>query len=291
MRNLSFFRLRRTFTLIELLVAMAVFSVLMLTMFDLFGQVQEIWRTTSARIEVYDKARLFLEIVSRDFEGAVSPSTPYKFYYKNRSSNKDNRETETIALASATRLSASKDCISRISEVEFYYTGMQDNDYPGKLFYRLIGDDQRNLGTRGWNIFSDNPSPRENPFDNNTFSSKSVWKPNTRETAVGKYVELIDCVSEFKFFAYTFDQIERGVNPVFVPKELEEFNLLNGGMPDFVLIEVCIVDRPNWDKAMRLKESNPTLSKETLDLNGRRFMRLVHLKGGRNLLDVTQSGK
>lgn len=300
-------RLRRCFTLIELLVAMAVFSVLMLTMFELFSQVQGIWTTTRARIEVYDKARLFLDIVSRDLEAYVAPSTAgFQFYaqYLDKSSA-EKLCTEKFIFAGSTRLKANSSVVSKISEIEFFFDKTK-----GKVFYRLIGDDQRNQGSAGWNFLSNSPTP-ENPFEN---GDAKIWNPQTGGDAAGQYVELIDCVTNFKMIPYSLEYNGKHAEPLPIPRfkpmiiglesgiEKEYYTDKNGSkkeivyqMPDFVRVEITVMDRPSWKLYERLKETNAEKAQDIYNLNTRRFLRVVSIAASKNPLDVTrqfsESGK
>lgn len=289
------------FTLIELLVAMVVFSILILTMFELFAQVNDIWNSTRARVEIYEKARLFLEVVARDFEGYIPAATPgYQYYaqYLDKS-NPRTRQTERFVFGASTRMRSGANSVSKICEVEYYF-----NKERGKVYYRLVGDDERNKGSAGWNFLSQDPSPL-NPFLN---TQTSVWNPRTGGDAVGKYVELVDCVTRFKILPYTIqDNQGKLATPKAKPENLSPLILgidntakeyyydakgvrqeIQFPLPEFVRVEISLMDRDSWDRYERFKGSNAEFAEEILKNNTRHFVRVINIATGRNALDISK---
>jgi type II secretion system protein J len=65
-------RLRRPFTLLEMLIAMAVLAVIMLILFRFFANVQDAWSVSMNTTELYENARVALDIVTRDLQAAVA---------------------------------------------------------------------------------------------------------------------------------------------------------------------------------------------------------------------------
>ena len=62
----------RHFTLIELLAAMGILVVMMLVLFRLLGSAQQAWTTSNSHAEVFENARIALDIISRDIQSAVA---------------------------------------------------------------------------------------------------------------------------------------------------------------------------------------------------------------------------
>lgn len=65
---------RHCFTLAEILAAMAVLVVLMLVVFRFFASAQRVWSLTGATTEVYEKARIALDVITRDLQSATARS-------------------------------------------------------------------------------------------------------------------------------------------------------------------------------------------------------------------------
>ncbi len=66
----------RGFTLTEILAVMAILSLIIVSLFTMFGQGTETWRLSGARTEAYLKARQILEMMAREIKGAVVITTP-----------------------------------------------------------------------------------------------------------------------------------------------------------------------------------------------------------------------
>lgn len=67
---------RQAFTLVELVVAMAIFSLMMMVLINIFTSSQRVWSTTAARNEMFENARIALDIMSRDLQVAFYGNTP-----------------------------------------------------------------------------------------------------------------------------------------------------------------------------------------------------------------------
>ncbi|OGV74249.1 MAG: hypothetical protein A3K19_14145 [Lentisphaerae bacterium RIFOXYB12_FULL_65_16] len=63
---------RYAFTLLEMLVAMAVLAVVMLILFRFFANVQDAWSVSMNTTELYENARVALDIVTRDLQATVA---------------------------------------------------------------------------------------------------------------------------------------------------------------------------------------------------------------------------
>ena len=61
-------RKRSFFTLLELLVSMGVFAVLMLALMQFFTSAQNIWSNSNSKTEMFDDARLALNIMATDLQ-------------------------------------------------------------------------------------------------------------------------------------------------------------------------------------------------------------------------------
>ena len=61
---------KKYFTLLEVLVSMGVFSILMLALMQFFSAAQGVWEKTGNRAEVFDSARVALEMLASDLSSA-----------------------------------------------------------------------------------------------------------------------------------------------------------------------------------------------------------------------------
>lgn len=64
------YKRKSNFTIVELLVAMGVFSILMLALMQFFTGAQQIWQKSSARSEVFENARVALDLIATDLQCA-----------------------------------------------------------------------------------------------------------------------------------------------------------------------------------------------------------------------------
>jgi prepilin-type N-terminal cleavage/methylation domain-containing protein len=67
------------FTLVEMLAAIAVFAVLMLMLFNLIAGAQRAWAVSSSTTEIYEKARIALDLITRDLQSAVARAHDYEY--------------------------------------------------------------------------------------------------------------------------------------------------------------------------------------------------------------------
>ena len=74
---------KHRFTLLELAVAMSVFSILMLILMQIFGSTHTVWRSSSAKADVYESARTTLNLLSRSLENALYSTEGKHFYLSN----------------------------------------------------------------------------------------------------------------------------------------------------------------------------------------------------------------
>ncbi|NLF18752.1 MAG: prepilin-type N-terminal cleavage/methylation domain-containing protein, partial [Lentisphaerae bacterium] len=64
----------RAFTLVELLAALAVLVVMMFLLFRFISGAQQAWSAANARQEVYEKARVAMDLLTRDLQSAIACS-------------------------------------------------------------------------------------------------------------------------------------------------------------------------------------------------------------------------
>jgi type II secretory pathway pseudopilin PulG len=104
------FKISSPFTLIELIAAMAVFSVIMLIMMRFFGTAQRAWTTSTARTEVFENAKLTMDLISRELQSSM--------YNKTSSNFLNDPTTHTLCFISSTML-PQEGSTSSVSEVRY----------------------------------------------------------------------------------------------------------------------------------------------------------------------------
>ena len=108
------------FTVIELLAAMAVFVVLMGVLFQFIGGAQDVWPRSKSNATIYENARVAMDLIARDLQGAVAsdfPGQEIPFYY--------DSDNDQPTMVSATNLTIGG---SRAKLSEVTYTTNSDNE-------------------------------------------------------------------------------------------------------------------------------------------------------------------
>jgi type II secretory pathway pseudopilin PulG len=62
---------KKPFTLLELILAMGILSVMMVLMLSFFSAAQKAWMTSSANAEIYENARVAMDLMTRDLQSAL----------------------------------------------------------------------------------------------------------------------------------------------------------------------------------------------------------------------------
>ncbi len=128
-------RLSRNFTLIELMAAMTVLLALMYVLFSMFRQADRLWERSGANTEIYENARIIMDTVTRDLQGAVAREndTPGNNIFFEQYSDHNLR-----FVSAAPPLEGASS--------PYYEIGYQLN---GREFQRASVDDR----AAGWNIY------------------------------------------------------------------------------------------------------------------------------------------
>lgn len=129
-------RMQRGFTLLEMLVAMAILAFLMLVLCRFFANVQLAWTTTMNTTELYENARVTLDVITRDMQSAIAkvddmPGQDILFHQP------DKNSLWFITVGN----SPSPQAMSSLIEVGYRFT---DNEYQ-----RAYVDD----ANPAWNVF------------------------------------------------------------------------------------------------------------------------------------------
>jgi len=142
------------FTLIELMVAMAVFALLMASLMQFFGSAQKLWSLSSSKSEMFENARVALEMISRDLQSAYYNSGTTPFYVSSgarssasamgcASSNPEQRLAFIAYTDNKPCNSGNSNKISRVCKVQYYlqnWSATNNNQYT--LMVYVIGNYQ-----------------------------------------------------------------------------------------------------------------------------------------------------
>jgi len=197
-------RYQHCFTLIEMLAAMAIFVVIMFALFRFMVSAQQVWSMTNSSAEVYNNARIAMDLIGRDLQGAVARSNDW---WKADGEGKDI----TFDASSAKLLfvtvgePASKYATSNIIEVG----------------YRLDPDNITTLQRR----LRDNKDDNWGPYgDRDSFASDPAPEPDedTGDTGDTDWQDIIDAVIGLEFTVFNPD---------------------NNPLPDLVQVELTLLDR------------------------------------------------
>ena len=187
---------RARFTLIEIMVALAVFAVLMASLMQFFSSAQKIWTTSSSKTEMFENARLALDMITRDLQSTYYSDQHSPFYV--------DYATNTLSMISYTN-NIPTGATSRICLVQ-YHLNSTDN----KLYTYVIANNSGN-----WNIVY--PLGTATSFDGTAYLTSGSRGANdircfidpsqtwseTAITATGEYMSPITpCVVGFYMTCY-----------------------------------------------------------------------------------------
>ena len=204
------------FTIIELIAAMAVFAVIMLVMMKFFGSAQKAWTGSAAKSQIFEDAKLAMEMMSRDLQSAiyVQNITPFANY-----SGEDR-----IALISATSMKQNDKCLPT-SEVQYK---LDPSD--GFLYRSVIG----NKNDDG----SDNTYSSANPAG--TFNYMAWPSPISDPFNDADWHEVIPYVTELEFKTYRMN------GSVLEPILESDTDFTN--FPKMVIIKMSLIDKNSYLK-------------------------------------------
>jgi len=248
-----------SFTLIELIAAMAVFSVIMLVMMKFFGTAQKAWTSSNARSEVFENAKLAMDLISRDLQSAVYTEDIIPFWHSDLGSNPDttNETKEMISFISSTSVLPNDNCTSSQCEIQY------------KLAYKITDG-----GNAGWLMRSATGNKSDANGDNtkwnysNNFavggsgSGKCFTRDGTSngdltENYDGKgFSKIIPYVTNLEFMCFAYDPVTKTNQAISPDSESGDFTLNSAGhnnaFPVMVKISLSLMDKNSWKKWIAL---------------------------------------
>jgi type II secretory pathway pseudopilin PulG len=111
MKTLSKIKIHSPFTLIELMAAMGVFAIIMFIVMSFFSAANKAWANCRERSEVFENARIAMDLISRDIQCMYYEYEKIPFYhYPGTSAANDNEALFFISATSIRPISVSKIC-------------------------------------------------------------------------------------------------------------------------------------------------------------------------------------
>ena len=267
------------FSLIEVTIAMAILAALIAASFSFFSSTQNVWSVTSARQEIFENARIALDLISRDLETAYfydgkapfwhwKPSSPLPGAYS-------SYQNGHLAFISQTSAKSNDDCISPFFEIKYqlYYASNRDNDTDrlneGWIRRSVTGDKLSDNG-------GDNPKYNWNPNGNRNLTGSLNYFVNSNNGAAFTadngssgdlengvwvdYQKIIPFVTDLSFTCDTDTDTNTIIQPDTTTvatnhslascKDLT-YNSINI-FPSVVTISITLMDKASWEKWISL---------------------------------------
>lgn len=120
-------KIRKFFTLVELMVAMAIFSMVMLMVFMLFSSSMLVWKKSSQQNQIFENARMALDLMARDLQCAYFEAGKTPFWYKPATSYAAPDKlynNPALCFIAATLVPPNPYCQSKTCEVKYQLYGM-----------------------------------------------------------------------------------------------------------------------------------------------------------------------
>lgn len=168
----------RGFTMVEMLAAMAILSFIVLMLFQFTSSAQRIWRQSRSNAEIYERAKLFFDIVTRDLQSMAADDTAgAQINYCADTSVLPSGMKMALVTASGIGLGASDRC--PLMEVGYAYNSTN------KTVYRFM---TRQSDGSAWNFYNTAAT---------TWAASASWSSDTAVLAQG--------VSSFTITPYKMD--------------------------------------------------------------------------------------
>ncbi|HBC85409.1 MAG TPA: hypothetical protein DCZ94_00490 [Lentisphaeria bacterium] len=258
----------RFFTLIELIAAMGVFTVIMLILLTFFDGAQRAWTNCINRSQIYENARVAMDLIARDLQCAYYEVDKVPFWnkgYTNYGGTSAVYDQQMLAFVSVTSIPPNDNCDSKICEVK-YQLYNYESTFPGAdpkkegwLMRSATGD---KTDANADNVYSTtNATGKLNYYNNFTVSENGAPTAVTNvftatSSSSDDYQKVIPYVTKLEFTCYNRQGTE-------IPADA----IGNGSgsytmtFPYSVRIELTLLDQVSWNKwkALRGKRYSNTL--------------------------------
>lgn len=257
------------YSLIELLSAMTVFALLMVALMQFLVSAQKIWTGTNAKTEMFEDARIALNLISRDIQSAYYNSTYYGPCHATDSWNSDGGGSGTdskfdridfvakLSEKPAYSTSSSDKSSSNIAEVRYWWCAKDsDTTKRWRLYRSVVGDA---LGTTKWNYSS---------CDNTNWDTIFPDSDANTDTSAGT-------VNAAAVIPYVVDFTITPLKATLSGSALEAITD-QSAFPHAVVITISLLQRSDYEKWQRTG-SNPDNNHILVKNNKRTFSKIVLL--------------
>ncbi len=259
---------KKPFTLIELMVSLFLFAGIMALLMQYFSSAQKIWLNSSAKSEVFENARVALDLIENDllcsYYSYGHDSTKLFFYPQGSQSQ--------LGFAVLRPTPPFKGGVSSICEVQY-----KRDPATARLLMNVVGDVLSDGSANNyWDVttFSTAVSSSSNPF---TTLDSSVYDPMSSSPDLDGWCEVIPYVADFSFVLKTKAE-------AVIPSDTgSNFLAQAHRLPYTVTVSLTLVDR---DSVAKYLAKGGTLSalgstSDSLIVNAKRtFTRQITIERG-----------
>ena len=231
----------KKFTLIELSVALIVFLILVSIIMGIFRSINANLIIAEGNRDIYEKARMALDIISKDIQCAYYGDQSAPFWHHSSVSNWGEYNNELLAFVSTTSHSSST-FSSDLFEVKYqlYYTADPTEDTAGWIVRSVTGNliDSTTVNPK-WNFYSNFRAGYT------TDGSDPVSAFTGDSTSGSLYEKFIPCVTELTYRCYDKDNNEL-VSDIETSISEDDCNVTD--FPYLIEINISLMDRISWHK-------------------------------------------
>lgn len=247
------------FTLIELIVSMAVLTILVLASFTLFTTTQNTWNITGSKQEIFENARIALDLISKDLDSSYfgEGSAPLWHWIPDQSNlNLAQYRNELIAFVSRSPIPPNNDCLSPLFEVKYQLNySTSHNEDEGWIGRSITGDFiKKDIANTKWN-WKDNFKVGYTTATNAFTADNSSSGEQYADGSWVDYHKLIPCVLDLSF---SLEAKSGAIMPPDIqttdnlPNPPYEVNAQQPYYPSLVKITITLMDKSSWDKWISL---------------------------------------
>lgn len=289
------------FTLLELILAMGILAVIMMIMLSFFSAAQKAWMTSSANAEIYENARIAMDLMTRDLQAAL---------YNDENSTKGicpfwHESESRINFISSTNVGDNTNDTSNIREVKYARgdSNMYQNDLnegtklkPGWLVRSVTGnycvdpsypnDKTKPLNKYNFTLFPKSDGDGQRAYK--VFKEIAGGTDDANKSSVD-FNHVVPYVLSLKFTCYNNSLQDMVANGIYT------YNSSTAApstpFPYAIKIELTLLDRVSWLKWKALggdvdnPDSDSVTPKKFREAQQRTFTKMIYL-GERNSIYI-----
>ncbi|MFZ2655982.1 MAG: prepilin-type N-terminal cleavage/methylation domain-containing protein [Victivallales bacterium] len=262
MKTLSKSRSNKPFTLIELIAAMGVFAIIMVIVMSVFTAANRAWANCRDRGEVYENARVAMDLISRDIQCIYYEYRKVPFYHSTTSGPNAN---EALFFTSATSIRPGA-ATSKICEVAYSFYNVDTSGCKAGHLIRSVTADNT---PAKWNYYN---TPALSKVFANSDATYAFTQDSTSKEAYNPVIPNVVSLS--------FNCLKRD-GTLIVPAATPEM------FPYSIVVNLTLLDSGSWAKwiAKSGDTSNPAgdppAAKTFREENQRKFSKTIII-GERN---------